>query len=362
MGVDISRAFKAPFEDPDWVKKTLLGWLWFLLFFTIPAVYGAMIEYVQRVSRGDNRLPEWDDFGGKWVKGLLVFVAGFIYFLPVVVLGAILVVPLALSAQTNAEGLTGLLAGGMCLFWVVAAAYSIAVSILFYAAIVNYAMKGHFGAFFEVSEILAKVKVPGYWMAWLFTIVVSIAASAITSVLTATYIGGILVGAVVYLESMMIAHLFGQWATDAYGIAPAYAAPAGYAPMPTAPPMPPAPAQPAMPAPAAPVAAPPVVPAAAAPPAAPYVPPVTPPAPPVVPPAPDVPAAAPVPAEPAPAAPPAAAPAPAAPPAPPAAPPAPPAMPAAPPAAEPSVAPEPPAPPAPSPNEIDTPADDSPTS
>ena len=51
-----------------------------------------------------------------------MFVAGFIYFLPVVVLGAILVVPVALSAQTDAERPdAALLAGGMCLFWVVAA-------------------------------------------------------------------------------------------------------------------------------------------------------------------------------------------------------------------------------------------------
>ncbi len=220
MGVDISRAFKAPFDDPDWVKKTLLGWLWFLLIFTMPAAYGASIEYIQRVARGDEGLPEWDDFGGKWVKGLLAMVAGFIYFLPVILIGTILVVPLAISANTSADGLTGLLAGGMCLFWVVAAVYIVGVSVLFYAALTNYAMKGHFGAFFEVGDILGKVKVQGYWTAWLFSIVVSIAASAITSVLSATTIGAILWGAVTYLQVMITAHLFGQWARGAYAVSP----------------------------------------------------------------------------------------------------------------------------------------------
>ena len=104
MGVDIARAFKAPFEDPEWVKKTLLGWVWFMLIVTIPAVYGAVIEYVGSVARGDERLPEWNDFGGKWVKGFLAGVAAFIYFLPVVVIGALLVVPVAISAQTDANG------------------------------------------------------------------------------------------------------------------------------------------------------------------------------------------------------------------------------------------------------------------
>jgi Protein of unknown function (DUF4013) len=320
MGVDISRAIRAPFDDPDWVKKTLLGWLWALLIVTGPAVYGAMIEYVRRVSQGDERLPEWDDFGGKWVKGLLVGVAGLIYFLPVMILGAFLIVPLVLTANANADALTGLLAGSTCLFLVLAVIYSLAVSILFYAAMVNYAIKGHFGAFFEVGEILSRVRTPGgnYWTAWLFALVISIAGSAITSVLSATYVGGILFGAVLYLELMMTGHLFGQWARGAFGVAPAFPtpAPAGYPPMP---PVPPAPsmAPPAPPAyqPAPPVATPTAPPA---PPATgqPSVPPVAPPVPQAPPGAPaPSPAIAPEPAVPAPPAEPVAPPAPIVPPA-----------------------------------------------
>jgi hypothetical protein len=39
--IDLGRAFKAPFEDKEWVVKTLLGFLWGLLVVTIPAVIGA---------------------------------------------------------------------------------------------------------------------------------------------------------------------------------------------------------------------------------------------------------------------------------------------------------------------------------
>jgi hypothetical protein len=315
MGVDISRALRAPFNDPEWIKKTLLGWLWILLFFTSPAVYGAMIEYIQGVARGDDRLPEWDDFGGKWVRGLLVSVAAFIYFLPIIVIGMIMVVPLALSANSSLDSLTGLLAGGMCLFWVVAMIYGIAVSILFYAAITNYAIKGHFGAFFEVGEILEKVRMPngGYFTAWLYALLVSIVGSALTGALGATWIGAILFGAILYLQAMITAHLFGQWATGAFGVAPAYAPP-GYAPTGAlAPPTPPAsaapPASPAPPVPPAPGIGQPAQPAAPAyqPPAAPVAVPPAPPVPPVAPPAPVAapPVAPPAPEPPVPAAPPA---------------------------------------------------------
>jgi hypothetical protein len=207
----------------------------------------------------------------------------------------------------------------MCLFWLFAIVYTIAVAVVFYAATVNYALKGNFGSFFQFSEILARVRDgSGYFNAWLWAIVVSFAAGLAVSILSATFIGYILVPAVSYLSIMITAHLFGQWATRSYGIqaaaapvgVPGYVPPAG-AYTPPAAPTPPAyapPASPAAPAPpAAPVAppapyqppapvAPPEAPAAPAPyepPAAPPVAPAAPPVAPVTPPAPYEPPTAP---------------------------------------------------------------------
>ena len=55
--IDIGRAFKAPFTDKDWIKKTLLGYLWMILIVTIPAVAGAQIEYIKRAAEGRDELP-----------------------------------------------------------------------------------------------------------------------------------------------------------------------------------------------------------------------------------------------------------------------------------------------------------------
>lgn len=289
--IDIGRAFKAPFADEKWVNKTLLGFLWILLVVTSPAAIGAMIEYIKGVAEGREDLPEWDDFGGKWVKGFMAAIAGFIYMLPVAIVGAIFAVPVLIAAAASGDSsggaLGGLMAGGMCLFWVIAIVYIVAVSIFFYGALANYAMKGTFGAFFEVGAIMEKVRGNnGYWTAWLYALLVSFGASAISSALSATGIGSILYPAVAYLAYMITGHIFGQWVANAYGIAPA-AAPAAYTPPAYAPPPPPAPpayappAPPAPPAPVVPVApeAPvaPIAPEPAAPPA--YEPP-TPPAPP----------------------------------------------------------------------------------
>ena len=42
--IDLGKAFRAPFQDKDWVTKTLLGFLWSLLVVTLPAVYGAQVD------------------------------------------------------------------------------------------------------------------------------------------------------------------------------------------------------------------------------------------------------------------------------------------------------------------------------
>ena len=283
--IDLGRSFKAFFADKDWITKTLLGFVWLLLGVTAPAVAGAQLKYIRGVSEGNEELPDWSDFGSKWVAGFLVFVAGFIYFLPVVLLGTIFVVPAVFAAISGGDSdvFGALLGGSMCVFLPLAVVYSVAVSVLFSAAMTNYAMKGTFGALFEFGAILQKVRGgSGYFTAWLFTIVIAFIGSVVTSALSATGVGGILAPAITYFTLMASGHVLGQWAANAYTMAPSPAAPAAsYPPPPPAyqpPPAPPAPVAPvATPAaPAAPAIAPAVAPAPPTEPAAPAATPVAP--------------------------------------------------------------------------------------
>jgi len=282
--IDLGRAFKAPFADPKWVNKTLMGWLWLLLGVTSPAVFGAQMDYIRSVSEGREELPEWDNFGDKWVRGFLLMVAYFIYLLPIWILFFVLLLPgIIASAATNGQSGGALFGGGMCLFVLLAIVYGIGIAVVMYAATVNYALKRNFGSLFAFSEILGHVRDgSGYFAAWLWAIVASLAVSVVASVLGATFIGLIVVPAVYYLGWMVMGHLFGQWAARSYGVTPVaasyaasgyippsgtYAPPAapsapGYPPpsppsAPYAPPAPPAyvpPAPPAAPAPPAPPA------------------------------------------------------------------------------------------------------------
>jgi len=249
--IDIGRAIKAPFTDKEWVTKTLLGFVWLILVVTIPAVFGAQIEYIKRSAQGRDELPDWSGFGDKWVRGFLAGVAGFIYFLPLVVGGVLLIVPLVLSSVFGTQSDAPIAIAVLIPFVFLMFVYALAVTLFFYAALTHYAMTERFGAFFEFGEISRRLRTGGYFTSWLLAWVVSLVASAVSSMLTATYIGGILTPAVSFLSMMMMANLFGQYASGAYGVVPVTApstAPPAYAP-PTAPPPPTAYAPPAAPAP-----------------------------------------------------------------------------------------------------------------
>ena len=262
MGIDFGRAIGAPFKDPGWLMKTVLGGVWlFLSFITLGfVVFGQRIEYMRSVASGDEMLPELE-FGGQWFKGLLVSLAEFIYGLPAVLIFMFSFVPIILGIFS--QDVSGVAAGfgGSCIFLALGFVWMVLVSLIFFGAEVNYAMKGTFGSFFSFKDIMAKIRSDsGYWMAWLWSVVIYLGASAATGLVAMTFIGVLLAPFIYYLAFMMSAHVLGQYAARAYGMPGpgAVAAPAGYAPPAPAGSRPPAP--PSVPAP--PSAAPPTVPPA----------------------------------------------------------------------------------------------------
>lgn len=88
--MDISKAFTYMFDDKNWFTKMLIGGL--ISLFTlliIPAFIlgGYSVAIIRNVMKGvEEPLPEWEDWGGFLSDGFSVFIAQFVYTLPILIL------------------------------------------------------------------------------------------------------------------------------------------------------------------------------------------------------------------------------------------------------------------------------------
>ncbi len=132
---DIGKAFSAPFKDPDWGAKFLVGSLMVLLcIFGLPlfVLLGYFIQCTQRVMRREEYpLPAWNDLGVKFVIGFKYAIAILLYILPLLLLAVPMMVLFTMSAIADSQGIPALLASVYGLgFVLLAVPYGIALTLL----------------------------------------------------------------------------------------------------------------------------------------------------------------------------------------------------------------------------------------
>jgi len=154
--VDIGRAFAYPFEDSDWLKKVVIGGILNLIPIVNFATVGYAIQEMERVSRGEwVPLPEWDNFGDKFMNGLIIGIALIVWLVPVWILLGASIVPIVLSSMAHRSSSAGLGASLLAMF--LGGIWSFVVAILYPAIAMNYARKRTFGSCFEFSSIVGMV-------------------------------------------------------------------------------------------------------------------------------------------------------------------------------------------------------------
>ena len=230
--MDVGKTLTYTFDDEKWLSKLGLGALFSLVPILNFAWLGYYIEVMRNVTQGKELpLPEWDDVGDKFMKGLIVAVAGFIYALPglIVFCGAlgIMIIPAiiedqdtqgAIAAVTSIAGLTLICCIGL---------YFLVFSFVFPAAQLRYSRYGTFQSLFQLGEVfrLISANVSDYLVAWVITLgaglVVSFAVGAVGAILGwIPCLGQILTWAIATLAgvwaSAVTAHLFGQVGAKAF--------------------------------------------------------------------------------------------------------------------------------------------------
>ena len=238
--MNIGKAFSYPFEDKAWTSKLGLAIVITIVPILNFATAGYAIEIMRRILRSDPEiLPDWTDLGRKFLDGLMVFLAGLVYSIPILIVLCLplsfMLVPAVLSGNSNTQDLANTLttAGGVALACLscIAALYGLALSIIIPCGYLKYTRQGTFGAFFQLREFFAMIgKDPGaFFTAWGIYLAAAIGFSLIAGAV-GTLLGwipcvGQVVGIVVGLAGgvyllLVYAHLFGQFGLTVRGEAP----------------------------------------------------------------------------------------------------------------------------------------------
>lgn len=167
--VDFGRSFTFVTEDPDWIKKVLIGGAFTLacaLLVGIPFVLGYFSRTLRNVVAGEPRpMPEWDDLGGIFNEGLRLTAVYLLYTLGIVAvlaaLGCVVVLPvMALSGGgSDAAGALGVLGGlGFVAVWGLIMLVSLALAVYLPAALARAAVRGTVADGFAWREVLGFIR------------------------------------------------------------------------------------------------------------------------------------------------------------------------------------------------------------
>jgi hypothetical protein len=224
--MDIGKAFSYPFEDDEWLSKLFLGAIVSAVPILNFAWTGYTVDIVRNVSDGVSLpLPDWSEFGDKFVKGFLIWAAGFIYSLPALIIACLPLGFLTISVLAEDSNLSDTFFSvftGVGIFLIcLIVLYLLVFSFYFPAVYINFARKGTFGSCFEIGEIIKIVSenTSEYLTAWLISIVgailvgiiIAVAIGLLGWILCIGWIIAWLISAIgsVYMY-VIFSHLFGQ--------------------------------------------------------------------------------------------------------------------------------------------------------
>ena len=204
--MNFTKAFTYIFEDRRWFEKLLTP----LLVSLIPFIGWMVVAgYVQRVIRNvvdhqDEPLPELS-FGDDLSRGFKVFLANLIFSIPIILIMAILILPLAFSGNDSNASVLVILFAFIAMF--LSILYAILLAVLMPASNANLAIKGTLGAAFDFKTIFAMFK--NNFKAWLLVLGGSLLCSAVIAPLGAIIL---VIGALItsLYSQLVVAHLSGQ--------------------------------------------------------------------------------------------------------------------------------------------------------
>lgn len=227
--MDIGKAFTFIFEDPDWLKKvaigsglTLVGSIFsIVLIGLIPLiiVIGYTVLLMRNVMDGvAHPLPEWEDWGDLFVRGLKLFLILLIWAIPLIFVSLGSSLPAALVEEgSDAWGIAMAISTCCgCLTVLLGIAYALIEPVITF----RFARTNEFASGFEFGKIF---RLLGDNILNIIIAVIVAAVAGVILLILGTFVGAILlliglivtIPAAALLSELIGAHLYGQVGREA---------------------------------------------------------------------------------------------------------------------------------------------------
>ncbi len=225
--MDIGKSFSYVFEDPNWIKKVLIGGLVSLIPIVNFAAYGYMLTVMKNIADGQpSPLPEWSEFGAFFMKGLYAVIGILVYFLPMLVLFCCVFVLSfvggAAATGTSDQSSSGAIASvvgilALCIECV-GGLYALVAGLTVYAPLTRFAMSSNqlsvFWDFRGNLDLIMK-NISNYVIAILIVLVAGFVASFGVIL---CFVGVVFTS---FWAQLVAANVFGQFWRNTQGAAPA---------------------------------------------------------------------------------------------------------------------------------------------
>jgi hypothetical protein len=229
--MDFGKAFTYVFDDKDWLKKIGIAGVIALVSLVLSVIVvglagfillgGWLIELTRRViDHNPEPLPDWNDFGGYFMKGLQSFVIGLVYSLPIILIsgcGNLLPLMMQNSDSGTLATVISIVTSCTACFSII---YGLFLAVVLPAALAKFAVTGQLGSAFRFGEVFGLVRAaPG---AYVMVLLGSFLANIISSL--GIIACGIGVAFTMAYAMAIMGHLYGQAydvATAASGYKPA---------------------------------------------------------------------------------------------------------------------------------------------
>jgi hypothetical protein len=207
--MNIVESIKRPFSD--WTKLgigILMYIIPFVNFITQFIGMGYSLQCAKTAMKKHYKLPEWDNWAGLLVTGLLSMVIGLIYFIPtlavILIVGGTVGVAAITGFSNDSAATIAAAAGGLGLGLVLILALLILTSYVMPVAILKYIVDGKFGAAFKFGEVFKKAFTGQYLVAWIVTLLAMFIIQTIAGLLAAAFAITVVLPLVVIAASSMI--------------------------------------------------------------------------------------------------------------------------------------------------------------